>query len=274
MMKKLDAVMKLTSKNNRIEERSLYPNTIFHFTNDNNVILDIIKAKYFRASYAKEVIVGPNGTKRTFGIPMVSFCDIRLSNLNEHMKKYGYYGIGLKKSWAIKEGLNPVSYLNPNCSMFQYFDEQLRYMSEELLSIDEKDKHKVERQKYLHLQNVMRYMKNYEGALKRGEEHHKKYRFANESEWRYVPDITTPDIIPVKIVEKNNSNWKAKANQALWASEFSRLRFEYSDIKYILIPTSYMAFDLIEGIKEFVSDEEYIYLISKIFDSRSIYQDL
>ncbi|HBB8555060.1 TPA: hypothetical protein J4Z50_001662 [Escherichia coli] len=266
--------MKLTSKNKSIEEKSLYPNAIFHFTNDNDILLNIIKEKHFRASYAKEVIVGPNGTKRTFGIPMVSFCDIRLSNLHEHMKKYGYYGIGLKKSWAIEKGLNPVSYLNSNCSMFQYFDEQLRNMSEELLSIDTRDERKVARQKYLHLHNVMRYMKNYEGELRRGEQYHKNYRFANESEWRYVPDITTPDIIPVKIVEKGNSNWKAKANKALWESEFSRLRFNYNDIKYILIPTSYMAFDLIEGIKNFVCEDEYIHLISKIFDSRSIYHDL
>lgn len=102
----------------------------------------------------------------------------------------------------------------------------------------------------------------------------KKYRFANESEWRYVPDINTSDIIPVKIVRNHDTKWKAKANDALWKSESSRLRFNYNDIKYILVPTSNMAFDLIEGIRDFVSEDEFIYLISKIFDSRHIYQDL
>lgn len=266
--------MKMTQKITIPSERSLYPNTVFHFTDDNDILLSILKNKYFKASYAKEIIVGPNGSKRKFGIPMVSFCDIRLSNLHEHMKKYGYYGIGLKKNWAINKGLNPVSYLNHNCSMFEYFDEQLRDMSNELLNIHSTEERKLARQKYRNLQNVMRYMKNYEGELTRGDEHHKNYRFANESEWRYVPDITTDDIIPVKIIRAKESNWKKKANDALWKSEASRLRFDYNDIKYILVPTNYMAFDLIEGFKEFVTNDQYVYLISKIFDSRQIYKDL
>lgn len=57
--------MKLTPKNKNIAEKSLYPNTLFHFTNNNEFLLDIIKDKFFKASYAKEIIVGPNGTKRT-----------------------------------------------------------------------------------------------------------------------------------------------------------------------------------------------------------------
>ncbi|EQA0619442.1 hypothetical protein AWD72_000052 [Escherichia coli] len=266
--------MKHTPENKNIAEKSLYPNTLFHFTNNNEFLLNIIKDKFFKASYAKEIIVGPNGTKRTFGIPMVSFCDIRLSNLHEHMKKYGYYGIGLKKSWAIEKGLNPVSYLNSNCSMFQYFDQQLREMSDEFLNIESYEERKLSRQKYLNLQNVMRYMKNYEGELRRGNEYQKAYRFANESEWRYVPDINTSDIIPVKIVRNHDTKWKAKANDALWKSESSRLTFNYNDIKYILVPTSNMAFDLIEGVRDFISEDDFIYLISKIFDSRHIYQDL
>lgn len=41
---------------------------------------------------------------------MVSFCDLRLSELAEHICTYGCYGIGMSKKWAVDNMLNPVSY--------------------------------------------------------------------------------------------------------------------------------------------------------------------
>jgi len=262
--------MNLIIKSEHVAERSIYPNTVFHFTDNIECLKSIIQSQYFKASYAKEVIVGHN-TKRTFGIPMVSFCDIRLSNLYEHMEKYGYYGIGLRKSWAINNGLNPVSYLNQKCSMFTYFDEQLREMSEELLDIKPLDEYKIAKSKYRNLLNVMRYMKNYEGELKRKNIYKKNYRYANESEWRYVPDISTNNVIPVKLIKENEPNWKDKANKHLSMSSSSRLGFDIKDIKYILIPGRSDTYDFIEHLAD---DKNKIEIISKIFDSSQIYKDL
>lgn len=52
---------------------------------------------------------------------MVSFCDLRLSELKDHMSKYGSYGIGMSKSWANQEGLNPVFYVNKHCTYTSNF---------------------------------------------------------------------------------------------------------------------------------------------------------
>ncbi|AXD33034.1 hypothetical protein CHD15_09570 [Salmonella enterica] len=35
------------------------------------------------------------------------FCNIRLSLLSEHTKKYGHYGIGLNDDWASKKQFKP-----------------------------------------------------------------------------------------------------------------------------------------------------------------------
>ncbi|RKR65134.1 abortive phage resistance protein AbiGi (putative antitoxin) [Yokenella regensburgei] len=255
-------------------EKSLYPSTILHFTKEIESLKSILSSGYFRASYAKESIIGPD-SKREFGIPMVSFCDIRLSHLYEHIKKYGRFGVGLKKEWAIKHGLNPVSYLNKNCSMFTAFNERLREMNRELRSLKAYEEvYSLEKAKYRDLINILRYMKNYEGPLvRKGELVNENYRFANENEWRYVPDIQA-DIVPIKIARDSDPEWKTKANQRMWKSDSSRLKFEISDIKYILVPNENYASQLIEYFGDVASGDDYTHLISKLFISRQIFNDL
>lgn len=41
---------------------------------------------------------------------MVCFCDIPLSEINLHTKKFGKYGIGVSKEWAGKQNITPVVY--------------------------------------------------------------------------------------------------------------------------------------------------------------------
>lgn len=87
---------------------SLYPDILFHFTKKENLFKILESA--FNVSYAREIIIGKS-SEREFAIPMVSFCDLRLTELKSHMIKYGSYGIGLTKQWANANGLNPVMYI-------------------------------------------------------------------------------------------------------------------------------------------------------------------
>ena len=45
---------------------------------------------------------------------MVCFCDIPLSDIAEHTQKYGNYAIGLKKTWAMEQGVTPILYVHDN----------------------------------------------------------------------------------------------------------------------------------------------------------------
>lgn len=260
-------------------EKSLFPSTLFHFTEYVSVLKNILSDKHFNVSYANEKIVGMKA-QRNFGIPMVSFCDIRLSQLNEHTKKYGHYGIGLKKQWGIDNGLNPVSYLNHNCSMFTYFNARVSQMSRSLRKISfsegkDSDLYLIERKRYRDIINVMRFMKNYEGELyRKGVLENENYRFANESEWRYVPDIRT-DIVPIKLVNQDiDPEWKLKANSALSSHPESKLKFDFDDIKYIFVKNERMARSLIRHIEMITDQKSYPILVSKIFISSQVFDDL
>ena len=88
---------------------ALSANTLFHFTKDSNTLLSILSTKFYpRLCLEKNFFTVKEVGK--IAIPMVCFCDIPLSQISEHVEHYGEYAIGLKKSWAIKNGITPILY--------------------------------------------------------------------------------------------------------------------------------------------------------------------
>ena len=65
-------------------KNSLYPSTLFHFT-EKKWLFEILKSN-FRVSYARERICAPNN-ERTLAVPMVSFCDIKLAEIKYFIQK-------------------------------------------------------------------------------------------------------------------------------------------------------------------------------------------
>ncbi|QHQ25860.1 abortive infection system antitoxin AbiGi family protein [Pectobacterium parvum] len=152
--------------------KSLYPTTLFHFTKSKRAFNNIIKSSFFKVSYARETIKGPT-SKREFGIPMISFCDIRLSQLEKHTNSYGRFGIGLSKEWAVKNGLNPVVYMSDGCSAFDDYNQQLKRLKKIRLRIkkslngNKNSAFTFLNEEYRSVIGIMRYMKNYSGNLER-----------------------------------------------------------------------------------------------------------
>lgn len=85
-------------------------NSIIHYTNSLDAIKGILK-EGFRIKYCSEKIELGNGSSNA-AHPMISFCDIPLSDSIQHFDAYGRYGIGLSKKWAIENGVNPVLYID------------------------------------------------------------------------------------------------------------------------------------------------------------------
>ncbi|HAH3589943.1 TPA: hypothetical protein GF190_01620 [Escherichia coli] len=223
---------------------SLHPEILFHFT-DKDGLLNILEHT-FKISYARERIQGKNEI-REFGIPMVSFCDIKLSDLKDHIDKYGDYGIGLNKAWANSKGLNPVWYVSKNSEFPDAFTSALNSLYRKMDSILDNKEYKEFNETYMKFMDIYRYLKNYEGELKRSKEVIKNYRFADEKEWRFVPSISEEDILPfVPITKIKTKNQKAEYNNQI---SHLRLSFEPKDIKYIIVKDDHDIIDIVNHLK-------------------------
>lgn len=231
--------------------RSLYPTTLFHFTEKLDTLFEILDSSYFRISFAREFIQGQS-TNRNFGIPMVSFCDIRLTQLTQHTESYGHYGIGLSKDWANENGLNPVIYMSKHSSVFDNYNLEIRRLKAEvnklLKHLDEikssgtisqltnaKRKYDSAILSYKKIVDPLRYMKNYQATLKRRNGQEKpNYIFADEREWRFVPDIEKSIGKPVIAASKNISTQDGKRKYNEYYDD-DRLPFSHKDIKYVIV---------------------------------------
>ncbi len=260
--------------------KSLYPTTLFHFTKKEEALLSILRSKFFNVSYAREFIEGP-GSNRSFAIPMVSFCDIRLSQLSEHTENYGTFGLGLTKEWAEKNNLNPVIYMSKGCTIFSDYNRRMRelhvlYKSERNKLFESKPSRSKGGLSKISAElgsvyNLIRYMKNYQGTLKRANKKDiPNYRFADEREWRFVPHMFTDKVVSIASLKNINiDGGKEKYNKMV---EHIKLEFSYDDIKYIIVDDESNVANVVNLLQSEVGVNHRI--ISRIMCSKQIQDDL
>ncbi len=89
---------------------------LFHITGKIEHIRSILKEGFF-PHYCPEYTLdradrtaARSGRHPMYAIPMVCFCDLPLSLIKKHVEEYGGYGIGLNKTWGVKNGVAPVIY--------------------------------------------------------------------------------------------------------------------------------------------------------------------
>jgi hypothetical protein len=207
---------------------ALNPEILFHFTSKKS--LYAILSDNFKVSYARERILGGNIIKE-FAVPMISFSDLRLSELKINIGTYGKFGIGLTKEWAINRGLNPVMYASKD----SLFTENFIYGINDLFKLVAKSNDATGKFETAinNTINTLRYIKNYKGDLIRPKRAIKQnFVFANEREWRYVPPIAENILSFIPIDEIRTSQQKVSFNQKV---SHLRLRFKPDDIKYLIV---------------------------------------
>lgn len=214
---------------------SLSPSTLFHLTSKNG-LKGILKDN-FKIKYCLEKL--NHKTKPVeIAIPMVSFCDIKISEIIEHIEKYGYYGIGLSKEWAVDKGLNPVIYLNSSSEFSNNLISNMRELFEDTTS---------PLKKRISNADVLRYSKVYEGPLTRKGKTIDKYRFADEREWRYVPPITPNHLAWLTLPQYDTPAKKRLANDSL---NEERLYFNANQILYIIVKEEKEIDEIISHIRQ------------------------
>ena len=199
-------------------------NTLFHFTSKYDTLIMILKSRFFPRLCLEKGLWYPED--KQWAIPMVCFCDIPLSNIAEHTQKYGNYAIGIKKTWAMEQGVSPILYVHDNTSFVVQVLKALNWS----LELSEKDvEHLNER--LAQVMSMFFMMKPYEDYQERDGKR-MKVRFYDEREWRYIPPIGGQQLNFLTEEEYNDKNQREKINSF---NEQYGVNFNPDMINYIIV---------------------------------------
>lgn len=245
---------------------SLSSNSVIHFMS-NLTSLEGILLEGFKVSFCKERISLPSDEYVEFYAAMICFCDIPLSQVQNHIESYGQYGIGMKKSWAENSGLNPVLYLEDKSELAKSVTNIIRRL---LVGKTWNKWGAIEKE----FADILRYTKNYEDDLvRKNMPVIRNYRFSDEREWRYVYPITKD----FDVVISTDDYEKEKMTADSFVSSF-RLDFEPDDIQYIIIKNEAEIHSTIELLRKVVgtkySLKEVEKLTTRIITCEQIHGDI
>lgn len=152
--------------------------------------------------------------------PMISLCDLPLSEFTDSKWAYGDYAIGLSREWGEKNGFNPVCYCHANS------DYKKRMINRLVEAAASKDKSVIEKAIF-----PFAYMKLVEGVLLN--RRYKKYRFYDEKEVRLVPHQEDIKGYELCLFESQYQDFKKRYKKSIL--DKNGVNFSFSDVKYIII---------------------------------------
>jgi hypothetical protein len=211
-----------------------------------------------------------------FAVPMVSFCDIPLSQIRKHVRYYGHYAIGLTKEWGIENNICPVLYTHNKSELSH------RIKTLFIKAIEQKHfKEKYFRDNFESWIKFSYFVKPYEGLLWRGDNYlNEKIIFYDEREWRFYPDIPIWDQKGVEEVHSFlnkeafiEDDKRQKANKVI---EKFKLSFEPKNIKYIIVDKEDEIYDMVNKVTQLKSDYNYKdvqVLATRIISLEHIFED-
>lgn len=240
-------------------------NVLFNFMPKMEFLKMILENSAIIPRYVEEKIDYLKLPIHSIAFPMVCFCDIPLKRLVPHMKLYGSYGIGLEKIWGENLGVQPIQYVNEHSHIMQAFSTLFSRAFEKEESTHE------EYNDYLLTQLL--YMKPLQGKMFKNNED-KICKFHDEREWRFIPNLsecntTLPLLIPQ---EEMNPIARDTYSLGMQSCEQAWLKFDYSDIRYIIVSNIQEREELINFIENRLKNPriDKLILVSKIL----IYDEL
>lgn len=221
----------------------MYPRTtsLFHFTAELPNLKSIIQSKHFLPSYSLEDQSWLLGSGIFVAYPIVCFCDIPLARLKSHTDFYGKYGLGMSQSWAISNGINPVTYIS-HSSLYKRLLSALISSQAETVDV---------------AMDVVGFTKPFRGKmLRRGEWIRRD--FYPECEWRF---LATRNRSRAK-KERNYLSREEYESEEMRDSLIQEIRkdselgFELGDIKYILVAEDSEIPELVDMMMVYLKDEK------------------
>lgn len=236
-------------------------NSLFHFTKQYDYLLDTL-----RNGFWPRYCIEPTWNGKDFAIPMVCFCDIPLSQIQNHIGRYGKYGIGVTKEYAKKNSITPVLYTEATSLL------KRNYLDKMLSEVETAETSPTA----LEFSEMMiYYIKRVEGVErikdKSGKTITKHVKFYNEREWRYVPSISSE--IHWEIVGRTTT---LSCKDLSEHTKKERLSLGPEDIQYLIVRSENKVYDLckdIDRIFKIRSEKERNLLKTKILYVQQIKKD-
>jgi len=242
--------------------------TLFHFTKNLEFLKDILKNGFW-PRYCLEDLTwyGDNKNYQT-AYPIVCFCDIPLSRVDEHVGFYGNFGLGLTKEWAKLNKLSPVLYLNEGSAQQLAFKKLFR----ENLSGQG-----FYKDAGTDIVSIMTHVKPIEGNMFINGQFISK-EFHQENEWRFSVTGKSEDLSIKSFLTEHQFHDKNVLDvENLKSKNSYSLKFSPSDIKYLFVKSDSDIPSLINFIQSeldhFTSAEVKI-LMSRVVSLETIRADM
>ncbi|WP_144215313.1 abortive infection system antitoxin AbiGi family protein [Flavobacterium anhuiense] len=215
-------------------------NHIFHYTDNFEVLLKILK-NGFAPSYCAEKI---NDVE--YYIPMVSFCNIPLRDVDLYMR-YGKYGLGMSLEWALKNAISPVVYIHETTPFKNFHTNLISRHYEKMINhlfnnqtldnlqdrIDNFDYSEYDNNLKIISEisiSAVQFFKNWK-TIYRGHE----IITYQEREWRFIPKLKEE----IKLITSQNSEFNLIKNKKYRSKphlpDYSIQLSDIKDLRYILI---------------------------------------
>lgn len=229
-------------------------NSLFHFTGTLEILQNILEEGSFWPIFCVEYDKGPMENGKYIAVPIVCFCDLPLTQIQEHTRDYGFYGIGLNKKWGNKKGVSPITYYySKNSISWTLFKN-----NGNKLTLKEKMRWFSQLKRY--------YGKTW--SLSKGKYINKI--LYNEREWRYVPKSIEEANSRILVEEVESFSGKEKSE----ATKKYSIAFGVDDVKYIIVKSDVDKNNLIQFIrKSAVLSINADALCSKILTLKQIRED-
>lgn len=197
--------------------------------------------------------------------PMLCFCDINLHKVNFHVdgeEGYGKFGIGLKKNWCEKKGVQPITYVNPDAYQTMEF---ARVFNKGIALIDKESAFPDDFFDLLLKQLAI--TKPLKGTMEKKGKYIEK-NFHDEQEWRFVPRIdskVTPDFLN-DVLDSSMMDWFSRRDlsDGLKTLKESQLELEINAINYIFVEDDKNKYKVLELINELFDDMDKLDMASKV----------
>jgi hypothetical protein len=243
--------------------------TLFHFTKNIDVLKNILYNGFW-PRYCLEDASWYSGPQSEYQLafPMVCFCDIPLSRLDEHVGFYGDYGVGVTKSWALANDLCPVMYLAKTSQV----SNAIRRITTGNFRTENYDGSAGD------INSLISNIKPIEGRmLVNGNLLVKE--FYQESEWRYVIKNLIDDRSESRVwlTENEFLNEEFRESENLKTKQNHSLKISPSDIKYIFVKSESDIPNIVNFIQndlDHLPASDLKILLSKIISIETIREDI